>query len=677
MPNSSKSLILCVHAHQPVGNFEHVFAEAYERSYLPFFGVLGRHPSVAMSCHFSGSLLDWIEKNRPEFIELLQKLSRRGQIEFLGGAYYEPIYGVIASEDLTGQIWMMRAKVRKLFGAEPAGAWLTERVWDPGIVKPMREAGVEYTILDDLHFEKAGHTLPVTGYYQTKSDGQPLDLFASMKELRYAMPFRKAEEAFELIRNFEAGPADALVFADDCEKFGFWPGTYSWVYTEGWLEKFFTLIEENKEIAAYTFGQFRKQFKPKGLVRIPQASYSEMMEWSGGCFHDFFEKYPESRYFKDRMLRVSKRIRLAFSRNGHSPKIAKAVEALYKAQCNCAYWHGVFGGLYLHHLRSAVFENLIQADRLLAEYAAAGGSPKAKRQPASIEKETLDSGPRWLIRQKKISSYFNPRYGGALEELDFIPKSVNLTCTLRRIREPYHETVLSVSGKENLPAGKVGATQGKPLSIHQMLGAKESHLGDHLFYDTYRRLSLLDHFFGAEIALEQFLKSSYSEAGDFVDTTFKASVHRKNGAGTLALARKGSVLLKGKKRPVALVKTVTPKGDDALSVSYTLRNDSFVTLDLFWGVEFNFSIGDSYAAKGISEKNVKEWVFNDQWRGIKIRIRATDDESWQLLTAPIETVSESEAGLEKTFQQLGALFQRRVSLKPKESKEYRLEIQCS
>ena len=219
MPNPSKSLILCVHAHQPVGNFEHVFAEAYEKSYLPFFSVLEKHPSVAMSCHFSGCLLDWIEKEKPEFIKLLQKLFERGQVEFLGGAYYEPIYGVLPQGDLTGQIRMMRAKIRKLFGTEPAGAWLTERVWDPGIAKPMCEAGVEYTVLDDLHFEKAGHSLPVTGYTQTKAGGGTLDLFASMKELRYAMPFRKAEEAFELIQKIEAGPADAIVFADDCEKF--------------------------------------------------------------------------------------------------------------------------------------------------------------------------------------------------------------------------------------------------------------------------------------------------------------------------------------------------------------------------------------------------------------------------------------------------------------------------
>src|SRR3989338_6737720 len=142
-----------------------------------------------------------------------------------------------------------------------------------------------------------------------------------------------------------------------------WPGTHHWVYEEGWLDRFFSLLEKDKEIQLYTFSQFRKSFKAKGFVNVPHASYSEMMEWSGGRFYNFFDKYPESRYMRDRMWSVSGRLEKEYLKNGLGES---ARNALYRAQCNCAYWHGVFGGLYLHHLRSAVFENLIQAEKLLA-----------------------------------------------------------------------------------------------------------------------------------------------------------------------------------------------------------------------------------------------------------------------------------------------------------------------
>jgi len=40
---------------------------------------------------------------------------------------------------------------------------------------------------------------------------------------------------------------------------------------------------------------------------------------------------------------------------------------LYRGQCNCPYWHGVFGGMYLPHLRSALYRELIKADKLTDE----------------------------------------------------------------------------------------------------------------------------------------------------------------------------------------------------------------------------------------------------------------------------------------------------------------------
>ncbi|HBE44868.1 MAG TPA: hypothetical protein DDW17_05280, partial [Deltaproteobacteria bacterium] len=39
-----------------------------------------------------------------------------------------------------------------------------------------------------------------------------------------------------------------------------------------------------------------------------------------------------------------------------------AKKLLFMAQCNDSYWHGVFGGLYLPHLRASVYNNLIEAE---------------------------------------------------------------------------------------------------------------------------------------------------------------------------------------------------------------------------------------------------------------------------------------------------------------------------
>ncbi len=652
-------MILCVHAHQPVGNFDWVFSEAYEKSYKPFFGILDKHPKISMSCHFSGCLLDWLEKHKPGFLQLLKKMSDRGQLEFLGGGYYEPIYGAIPRRDLIGQIEMMRGKIKAFFGTTPEGAWLTERVWDPGLVGPLKAARVDYTVLDDLHLEMAGVKPPVTGYYQTQEGRKKLDIFASMKNLRYLMPFRKAEEVLDFVRSQKVAPQDAMVFADDCEKFGLWPGTYDWTYKEGWLDRFFGLLEKENSIAVYTFSQFRKLYPPKEIVKIPHASYSEMMEWSGGHFYNFFKKYPESQYMRDRMWSVSGLVAKTHSKNGDTKQFEEVRAALYRAQCNCTYWHGVFGGLYLHHLRSAVFENLIGAEDILAKISDGLSRPKK----AKIQKWKLASGSRWQIRQKKLVTFFNPHYGAALEELDSLPKPVNLMCNLQRHKEVYHDAVLE----------KVAGAESKPFSIHEMLGSKEKDLDKNLYYDTARRLSFLDHFFEEEIGLKDFHRSTYAECGDFIGKTYRAVASRVGGLERLTFERKGSLELNRKKFSIILKKTVEPVADARLKVRYEFKNPGPEEVRFVFGVEFNFSIGDPYAMKGISKNNVREWIFNDTWRGLRIRLSSSSEMNF--LATPIETVSESESGLEKTYQELAVLLERQFWIKSKAAGEIAFELE--
>ena len=72
----------------------------------------------------------------------------------------------------------------------------------------------------------------------------------------------------------------------------------------------------------------------------------------GGYFKNFLRKYPEANHMQKRMLYVSKNVG-----NDLNAKLL-----LWKGQCSCAYWHGIFGGLYLPHLREAIYKNLIEAE---------------------------------------------------------------------------------------------------------------------------------------------------------------------------------------------------------------------------------------------------------------------------------------------------------------------------
>jgi len=148
--------VLAVHNHQPVGNLPEVFQHSFEQTYQPFLSVLERFPGVSIALHYSGSLLEWLEENQPGFICRLRELVGKGQVEILGGAYFEPILPIIPEEDKIGQMRYMSERLNNLFGVVPRGMWLAERVWEPHLARPIAEAGLEYLAVDDAHFFEIG-----------------------------------------------------------------------------------------------------------------------------------------------------------------------------------------------------------------------------------------------------------------------------------------------------------------------------------------------------------------------------------------------------------------------------------------------------------------------------------------------------------------------------------------
>ncbi len=96
MPNTIR-FVLALHNHQPIGNFDDIFERAYNDSYRNFLDVFARYPSLKLSLHVSGSLMEWLAAHHPEYMDRLAQFVEQGRIEILGGAYFEPILAMIPS----------------------------------------------------------------------------------------------------------------------------------------------------------------------------------------------------------------------------------------------------------------------------------------------------------------------------------------------------------------------------------------------------------------------------------------------------------------------------------------------------------------------------------------------------------------------------------------------------
>jgi len=716
------NLLFAVHNHQPVGNFEHVFRTAWQNCYEPFLALLEKHPQFRVSLHYSGSLLEWFEENHPEFLLRLRLLVARGQVEILSGGFYDPLLPFIPQTDAVGQMDLLNQYLREKLNARPQGFWLPERVWTPTLPKRIGPSGLKYTIVDDAHFRYAGFSdEDMFGHYVTEYEGYTLSIFPIHKRLRYAIPFRAPEETIEALRFWATDSGNlAATYADDGEKFGLWPGTYGWVYEEKWLEKFISRIEENREwVQMLTFSEYLVKCSPQGRAYLPPASYDEMMAWAlpalsaighedmvnelkqegryekykpflrGGSWENFLVKYPESNHMHKKMLYVSEKVHRVL-RSQPVPVEDKdlpahpALQALWKGQVGDAYWHGLFGGLYFNFLRHTVYENIIAAERR-AETIHWGAEKYLSHEIYDLDK---DLQPEILITSPELGVILKPSYGGSLIEMDYRPKNFNLANVLTRRPEAYHRKLKKSPWASPLPGER-------SPSISNIPPAKEEGLAGALMYDWYTRYSFLDHFFGEDTTFEQFRRCQYPELGDFVNQPYdlvEASESESSKGLTILLHRSGGLFKKEGKVPIDIYKRFHFRREMAqMKVAYEIVNRSAAESSLWFGIEINLTLlagndplrylmfpGLKVEDRRMISRGVITEVGSvrlcDESFGFEVSIDiAPASRLWRF---PLETISQSESGPEKTYQGTVFLFHWRFSLKPGEKKLFPFSLAC-
>jgi alpha-amylase/alpha-mannosidase (GH57 family) len=676
-------LVLALHNHQPVGNFDHVMEEAFRDSYAPFLDVFESYPDLRLALHTSGSLMEWLDQRHPEYIDRLAEFVRQGRIEIIGGAYYEPILGMLTSVDRVGQIMRYSEWLQNRLGAKVRGMWIPERVWEPSMARDIAAAGIEYTILDDFHFKNAG-LIPdqLHGYYVTEDEGHLLFVFPGSEPLRYAIPFRDPQETIDYLHGIaDRQPGAVVVFGDDGEKFGAWPGTKKHVYDDGWLRRFFDAISANRDwLRVCTLAEAVDELPPAGKVYLPDSSYREMTEWvlpverlleyvtvrhemehdprwprlsqfvRGGFWRNFKVRYEEANEMYSRMMRVSRRLREARQEGRYGEALRNAERELHRGQCNCAYWHGAFGGVYLPHLRNAVYRHLIQADYWLD---AACGRADTWVDAAS-EDFDFDARREVELSSDRFSVFLSPARGGMIYELDVRAIRHNLLATMNRRREAYHEQICDASS-----AGKGIA------SITSQVIFKQEGLDRHLVYDSYPRKSLLEHFWDDGTTVEDAAAGRAVERGDFLQGVYEAKIRRSEGRIQVQMSRDGTAF----GQALRVTKGVTLEaGSDQIEIAYLLEGLP-QGRDIPFAVELNFAglpagADDRYfhdaghrrlgqLGSRLDLDPSSDLSLTDEWLGVDVGISLSKPAS--LWTFPIQTVSGSEGGFELVHQSVAVL----------------------
>jgi len=658
------NLVLCLHLHQPPGNFPAVVDQIVRETYRPVLEVIRRHPGVSVNLHVSGVLLEMLAERHADLVTQLRDLAATGRLEMMTGGFYEPVLVEWSEEDRDGQLAMMAAWLKSRLGAEPSGAWLAEGVWGPSLCGSFGRAGIQYAAVDGSFFLQAGITpAKLNGHYVTDQAGDLLTVFPTCPDLARLIPHASWDELSGHLRRIaNRGEDITLTLAANLEAWPSLPGGLA-----AYLDTLFTKIEESSGWIHTLTGraQMARQ-APKGRVALPPGTPAELGGWSlpGSARREFFRERAHlgQRYDAARILPffrggswASFRVRygevnLIYRKNlmlgrklrarGKSPRTRAIQEKLWRAQSSTVLWHGTRGGLHLPHLREAVWKDLMQAEAELRE----------GQTDTELLREDFNADGQLEISAAHpgLTLLVAPHQGGCCLELGVPSLGRNLGNVLTRRDE--------------------GINSAPPAVV-----------------DWYERNLFQDHFFARGTSVEQLMSGSYPELGDFILQPFQLKQMRQTGSRvTLELCRDGGLYRMGLRQPCQLDKVYAIDASGGLvEVSYQLTNTGALPLEAVFASELNLNLGPDQSGRGILKAGDGEKTDRESWQKADLRSLVARDAAGTEVRVMTENlplawgypILDSELGPEGPIRQGNCLlFGQHFDLKPGERAEFRIKI---
>ena len=330
-------------------------------------------------------------------------------------------------------------------------------------------------------------------------------------------------------------------------------------------------------VAARAFEQAAER-----LAALPDAGEIKRFFRAGGYWRNFKARYPESDEMYARMLGVSQRLAAAAGNPDADPDYLEvARQELYRGQCNCPYWHGSFGGLYLPHLRNAIYRSLIAAHNALDDAEGRTG-PRVAARGRRFQPRCPPGGPP----RERPADRLGAAGARAATSTSSTCGTMPPTFWPRSIAAPRPTTRPSSQPRPRTPATTTRGTTAK--ATRRLSGSPSNNQGlDHrLVYDRHPRKALVDHFYPVDVTLDDLIACRETELGDFALGTYLAKVQREAERVALVMERPGRVstgIRSGSRRPSSL-----PPASPGLSVHYEL-DDLPAGVCLHFAVEINLA----------------------------------------------------------------------------------------
>ena len=652
-------LVLGFDISHPPGMSRSVLKRAWLDAYSPLLQELEDRSSAVVSLRVSGVVLDFLENEHPEGIDRLRRLIERGQVEILGGAYYDAVLSSLPERDAIGQLRLCNRRMKHLLGVEPEGVRLSYDAWDPSLPRILSRAGMRYVILSGSALQLAGLDAgDIDGHYMSEREGLTVAIFPNASGEDPVNPGMEPARVLGLLRRYAMRKRRSVVWMLDARELGVRPGSAElcWGRAGGWLPRLLgRFAAQDHWLKLASFGSLLQRYRPTGRIYIPacmdptlQAVVTTPPHLRGqrpgaaACLSQrdarrappslpwdaFLGRYDEANRLHKRMLvtsrevaRLASHVRSAGGRAGTaslSRGLERALLWLYQAQSAAAYTHDPWGGLHQGRLRHRAYAALLRAEQQVHRMLGEPGRMLLERIDVDC-----DGRDEVVVTTPHMRAVIDPARGGAMVELDLLEQGANVINTLTRRCERLHgvfaddedlPSLVAVSAVSTLGVAAVFTggvrvmpddeiTEETPLETNSctMISPRD------LTVDSAPRVAFLEHFLGAQADVHNVVRQQHPELGDFVGAEYqvlRAEPRPEDGRVTLHMARDGSV---GQAEHVRLLRVSKEfaflRDDPSFILSYEIANRSPDPIQTRFAVELNLNLdsalgGSSFLAVG-------------------------------------------------------------------------------
>ncbi|GMO31784.1 MAG: DUF1926 domain-containing protein [Termitinemataceae bacterium] len=429
----SIEIILGLHFHLPHGTKAEDYEYLYEHRIKVFISALYRYSNIPVVIHISGNLYNYIEREHPELFMVINDMIKIKQVELLSGGFFEPMMPLLQPAERVSQIEMLTTYIRRNFGKRSYGCWLPDIAWDQNMVSTLNSCNIAWTFLDAARFSEVG--VKHFEHCITEDKGKLVTVFPHAKTIRNAFETKPPKDCLEEI---------LAKCTNHKNIFAIFPRT---IYSEDVngnptledMYKFLDSLTEYSEKIEWTL--------PSKVVKNNKAVRKVFFNQKN--VKQFLLEYPAANNLYAKMIwgrSVADAVRGDKIRKSRSQyKVCRA--AVYNLFCEKNNYEETLYGVdgtesnCLEHpeLRAAAFSSILDAERIAREI-----NPVVN---SIINSDFLLYGENDFIYQGKPINCLIKRKGGAIFELDYMPKTWNYvnTFNVASPRLTFADTIASPS----------------------------------------------------------------------------------------------------------------------------------------------------------------------------------------------------------------------------------------